>query len=53
MKNFIKEQIKQVEQEMYRAVELENYSYAEYFDIVFLVLIYFIQLPMVIRPMVQ
>jgi hypothetical protein len=34
MKNFIKEQIKQVEKEMNRAVELENYSYAQalFFD---------------------
>ena len=34
MKNYIKEQIKQVEKEMYRALELENYSYAQalYFD---------------------
>tara|TARA_B110000858_G_scaffold172638_1_gene203911 strand:- start:44 stop:187 length:144 start_codon:yes stop_codon:yes gene_type:complete len=34
MKNFIKNQIKQVEKEMYRAVELENYSYAQalFFD---------------------
>lgn len=34
MKNFIKDQIKQVEKEMYRAVELENYSYAQalFFD---------------------
>jgi hypothetical protein len=34
MKNYIKEQIKQVEKEMYRAVDLENHSYAQtlYFD---------------------
>jgi hypothetical protein len=34
MKNYIKEQIKQVEKEMYRAVDLGNYSYSQalYFD---------------------
>jgi len=34
MKNHIKEQIKQVEKEMYRAVDLGNHSYAQalYFD---------------------
>lgn len=34
MKNFIIEQIKKVEKEMYRAVELGNHSYAQalYFD---------------------
>jgi ATP-dependent Lon protease len=34
MKNYIKEQIKQVEKEMNRAVDLGNYSYAQalFFD---------------------
>jgi hypothetical protein len=34
MKNYIKKQIKQVEKEMYRAVDLGNHSYAQtlYFD---------------------